>query len=119
MGRIDLFSDAGWPFQSRIRPALPPGDQQRSVAAYIRGRRAKRNKPRKRLPDACCAYGIEGWEQLDKETMAQISAMDTGRSTVATCLEYCEDVRKTVELQAQVRGRHLTGRQRQACPALV
>ena len=51
--------------------------------------------------------------------MAQISAMDTGRSTVATCLEYCEDVRKTVELQAQVRGRHLTGRQRQACPALV
>src|SRR5262245_37441223 len=27
-------------------------------------------KPRKRLPDACRAYGIEGWELIDKETIA-------------------------------------------------
>ena len=26
----------------------------------------KRIKQRKRLSDACCAYGIEGWEQIDK-----------------------------------------------------
>jgi hypothetical protein len=26
-----------------------------------------RKKPRKRLPDSCRAYGIEGWELIDKE----------------------------------------------------
>ena len=30
-----------------------------------------RKKQRKRLSDACRAYGIEGWEQIDKETIAQ------------------------------------------------
>ena len=30
-----------------------------------------RKKPRKRLPDACCAYGIEGWERIDKDTIAK------------------------------------------------
>jgi hypothetical protein len=31
----------------------------------------KRNRPRKRLSDACRAYGIEGWERIDKEAIAQ------------------------------------------------
>jgi len=31
----------------------------------------KRNKPRKRLPDACRAYGIEGWERIDKDKIAE------------------------------------------------
>ena len=30
-----------------------------------------RKKPRKRLSDACRAYGIEGWENIDKETIAK------------------------------------------------
>jgi hypothetical protein len=30
-----------------------------------------RKKPRKRLPDACRAYGIEGWERIDKDTIAE------------------------------------------------
>ena len=30
-----------------------------------------RKKPRKRLPDACRAYGIEGWEQIDKEEISR------------------------------------------------
>ena len=30
-----------------------------------------RKRPRKRLPDACRAYGIEGWENIDKETIAK------------------------------------------------
>ena len=30
-----------------------------------------RKREHKRLPDACRAYGIEGWEQIDKGTMAQ------------------------------------------------
>jgi hypothetical protein len=31
----------------------------------------KRSKPRKRLPDACRAYGIEGWENIEKKQMAE------------------------------------------------
>lgn len=31
----------------------------------------KRVKPRKRLPDACRAYGIEGWENIEKKQMAE------------------------------------------------
>ena len=30
-----------------------------------------RKKPRKRLSDACRAYGIEGWERIDKESIAK------------------------------------------------
>jgi hypothetical protein len=29
-----------------------------------------RKRPRKRLPDACRAYEIEGWERIDKEVIA-------------------------------------------------
>src|SRR5262249_13940896 len=36
-----------------------------------------RKKPRKRLSDACRAYGIEGWERIDKEEMAK--AIGEGR----------------------------------------
>ena len=36
-----------------------------------------RKKPRKRLSDACRAYGIEGWERIDKETIAK----DIGNGT--------------------------------------
>ena len=66
-----------------------------------------RGKPRKRLPDACRAYGIEGWERIDKDTIAKdIGAgrwADHGREAV---FRYCEeDVRKSVQLlHAQLRG---------------
>jgi DNA polymerase-1 len=60
----------------------------------------KRKRPRKRLPDACRAYGIEGWERIDKETMAKDIGEGRwhkyGREGV---FEYCEeDVRKSAEL---------------------
>jgi hypothetical protein len=66
-----------------------------------------RKKPRKRLPDACRAYGIEGWERIDKDTIAEdIGAgrwQDHGREAV---FEYCEeDVHMSVLLlRAQLRG---------------
>jgi hypothetical protein len=31
----------------------------------------KRKKPRKRLSDACRAYGIQGWEDVDKPLLAK------------------------------------------------
>jgi hypothetical protein len=70
-----------------------------------------RKRPRKRLPDACRAYGIEGWEAINKDTMAENIGTghwrDYGREAV---LQYCEeDVRKTVQLLfAQLKGRHGT-----------
>ena len=59
-----------------------------------------RKRPRKRLPDACRAYGIEGWEHIEKETMAKDIGEGRwrkyGRERV---LQYCEeDVRKSTEL---------------------
>jgi hypothetical protein len=67
-----------------------------------------RKRPRKRLSDACRAYGIAGWEQIDKEVIAR----DIGESRwrehgQETVFEYCEeDVRKSVELlRAQLNSR--------------
>jgi hypothetical protein len=66
-----------------------------------------RKRPRKRLADACRAYGIEGWEQIDKEAIARDIGegrwRDHGRESV---VNYCEeDVRKSAQLlRAQLRG---------------
>ncbi len=67
----------------------------------------KRVKPRKRLSDACKAYGVPGWEAIDKETIAKDIGegrwRDHGREAV---FAYCtEDVRASTELLGrQVRG---------------
>jgi DNA polymerase I len=67
-----------------------------------------RKKLRKRLPDACRAYGIEGWEQIDKGTMARDIGegrwRDYGQAAV---FDYCEeDVRMSaLLLRQQLRGR--------------
>jgi DNA polymerase I len=60
----------------------------------------KRKKPRKRLSDACRAYGIDGWERIDREAIAKDIGKgrwrEYGRETV---FDYCEeDVRKTMQL---------------------
>ena len=67
-----------------------------------------RKKRRKRLSDACRAYGIEGWERIDKDTIAKDIGegrwRDHGREQV---FAYCEeDVRMSVQLlRAQLKGR--------------
>jgi DNA polymerase-1 len=66
----------------------------------------KRKKARKRLPDACRRYRIEGWERIDKESIAEDIGnghwRKYGREAV---LQYCEeDVRMSVLLlRAQIR----------------
>ena len=66
-----------------------------------------RKRQRKRLPDACRAYEIEGWEQIDKETMSTDIGegrwRDYGKDPV---FDYCEeDVKKSTELLIkQLRG---------------
>jgi DNA polymerase-1 len=59
-----------------------------------------RKRPRKRLSDACRAHGIEGWERIDKETIARDIGegrwRNHGREVV---FEYCEeDVNKSTQL---------------------
>jgi len=68
---------------------------------------AKRTKPRKRLADACRAYGVEGWENIDKETIAKdIGEGRWQKYGQAFVFEYCEeDVRKSTQLlRRQLRG---------------
>ena len=70
----------------------------------------KRTKPRKRLADACRAYGIEGWENIDKETIAKdIGEGRWQKYGQALVFEYCEeDVRKSTQLlRRQLRGHAL------------
>ena len=67
----------------------------------------KRTRPRKRLSDACRAYGVPGWENIDKETIAK--DIGEGRWHLhgqAAVFDYCEeDVRASTELlRRQVRG---------------
>jgi hypothetical protein len=67
-----------------------------------------RKKPRKRLSDACRAYGIDGWERIDKEAIAKAIGDGTWRQHYSPeqILDYCaEDVRmETCLLRAQLRG---------------
>ena len=60
----------------------------------------KRIKQRKGLSYACCAYGIPGWEKINKPEMAK--AIGEGRWREygqPTVFEYCEeDVRNSTEL---------------------
>ena len=60
----------------------------------------KRVKSRKQLSDACRAYGIEGWENLDKPGMANdIGEGHWREHGQPTVLRYCEeDVRNSTEL---------------------
>jgi hypothetical protein len=58
-------------------------------------------KPRKRLSDACQAYGLEGWESIDKEDIAKAIGDGTwrGRYSPEEIGDYCaEDVRMSVRL---------------------
>ena len=56
-----------------------------------------RKREHKRLPDACRAYGIEGWEQIDKGTMAQDIGEGRWRKYGQEAVfDYCEeDVRNS------------------------
>src|SRR5262245_30844307 len=68
----------------------------------------ERKRPRKRLPDACRAYGIAGWERIDKEAIAEDIGKGNwqkyGRDGV---FEYCEeDARMSLRLlRQQLRGK--------------
>jgi hypothetical protein len=57
-------------------------------------------KPRKRLPDSCRAYGIPGWEQIDKDAIARdIGEGRWRKHGQEVVFSYCEeDVRASALL---------------------
>jgi hypothetical protein len=59
-----------------------------------------RKKPRKRLSDACRAFGIEGWENIDKEQMSKdVGEGNWRKYGKKAVLDYCrEDVHMSVKL---------------------
>jgi DNA polymerase I len=67
-----------------------------------------RKKRGKGLPDACRAYGISGWERIDKGDIGKAIGDGTWREKYSPqdVLDYCEeDVRMSVRLlRAQIRG---------------
>jgi DNA polymerase I len=70
----------------------------------------RKKKPSRKLPDACRAYGIEGWEHIDKVAMAKdIGAGQWRKYGRDAVLDYCEeDVRKSTQLlRRQLRGNAL------------
>jgi hypothetical protein len=76
-----------------------------------------RKRQKKRLPDACRAYGIEGWERIDKETMPKdIGEGNWRRYGREAVLEYCEE---DVSASALLLGKLLRGRGRWLPPASV
>ena len=105
---MTCFKVLGWPFPVHIF------DQH---AAYLAASNILlpynpdevRHKPRKRLPDACHAYGIEGWERIDKDTIAKAIGDGTwrGRYSPEEILAYCEEDGRmeVLLLRAQLRGR--------------
>jgi hypothetical protein len=98
---MTCFQVLGWPFPIHIFDLHPAYLAASNVLLpYDLDEEKKRKKPRKRLADACRAYGIEGWENIDKETIAKDIAAGQwhlyGRGGV---FDYCEeDVKKSAEL---------------------
>ncbi len=100
------FQTLGWSFPVHVfdlhtayqaaSNILPPYDPD-----------GKRKVPGKRLPDACRAYGIQGWEKIDKDSIAKdIGNGHWERYGKSVVQEYCmEDVRMSVLLlKAELRG---------------
>jgi hypothetical protein len=60
-----------------------------------------RKRRRKRLSDACRAYGLDGWERIDKEDISKAIGHGTwrGRYSPQEIVDYCEeDVKMSARL---------------------
>jgi DNA polymerase I len=103
---LTIFKVLNWPFPKHVYD-LHTAYLASSNLLLPYDPNEKRTKQRKRLSDACHAYGIEGWENIDKEQMAKDIGegrwRDYGQAAV---FAYCEeDVKKSTELlRAQLRG---------------
>jgi DNA polymerase-1 len=96
---MECFITLGWEFPVHVYDLHTAYLATRNILLPY-GPDTTRTKQRKRLSDACRAYGIEGWENIDKPEMAK--AIGEGRwreyGKPAT-FDYCEeDTRNSAEL---------------------
>ena len=102
---LTIFEVLGWPFPKHVYDLHTAYLASSNILFYEPD--VRRVKQRKRLSDACRAYDIEGWENINKEQIAKDIGeghwRDYGQQAV---FDYCEeDVKKSVELlRAQVCG---------------
>jgi hypothetical protein len=103
---LKTFLTRGWQFPVHIfDPYIAYRAESNLLLPYEPDE--KRIKPRRRLSDACRAYGIKGWQNIDKETLAKdIGNGQWQKYGKEVVLEYLmEDVSNTAELlRRQVRG---------------
>jgi hypothetical protein len=98
---MTCFKRLSWKFPTHIFDQHTAYLAASNILLPYTGDEERRKKPRKRLPDACRAYDIEGWEHIDKPTIAKAIADGTwrGRFSPQEIVDYCEeDVRKSTQL---------------------
>jgi hypothetical protein len=96
---MTCFLSLGWPFPRHVFCSHTAYLAASNVLApWDSDEQQKHKKPRKRLPDACRAYGIRGWETIDKDVIAKDIAGGNWRKWgQETVIAYCEeDVAMTV-----------------------
>jgi hypothetical protein len=104
---LTCFTVLGWAFPKRVFD-LHTAYLAASNVLLPYNPDEKRIRPRKRLPDACRAYGIVGWENIDKEEIAKdIGEGRWRKHGMAAVIAYCEeDVAMSVKLlRTQLHGR--------------
>ena len=103
---LTIFEVLGWPFPKHVYD-LHTAYLASSNILLPYEPDVKRVKQRKRLSDACRAYDIEGWENIDKAQIAKDIGEGRWRDYGQTVVfDYCEeDVDKSAELlRRQIRG---------------
>ena len=108
VGRDDLLQGAGLEVSDAHLRSAHRLSRRQQILLPLRSRRGAEASQRKRLSDACRAYGIEGWESIDKAADREgHRRRPLARSTAATAvLDYCEeDVRKSARAAARATAR--------------
>jgi DNA polymerase-1 len=104
---LTIFATLGWKFPRHVYDLHTAYLAVSNVLAPY-DPETPRKREHKRLPDACRAYGIQGWDQIDKGTLAKdIGEGRWRRYGQEVIFTYCEeDVANSVKLLiGQVRGR--------------
>jgi DNA polymerase I len=103
---LQCFMVLGWPFPTHV---LDLHTTFLATSNILRPYNPDETykKPRKGLSNACCAYGIDGWEAIDKPTIAKdIGEGRWQRYGKDGVFDYCEeDVKDSAKLlRRQIRG---------------
>jgi hypothetical protein len=103
---LTCFQVLGWKFPVHVFDCHTAYLAASNILLEYAPDEPRRKRPTK-LPNACQAFGIEGWERINKPHIAEAIGNGTwrGQYSPQEVIDYCEeDVKKTTELlQAQIR----------------